>query len=47
MLGFVAVVLASVRRLGASLGDRVNVYPVKGYSITVQLPEEADQAAAP
>ncbi len=35
------------RRLGASLGDRVNVYPVKGYSITVQLPEEADQAAAP
>jgi len=35
------------RRLGASLGDRINVYPVKGYSITVQLPEEADQAAAP
>jgi D-amino-acid dehydrogenase len=30
-----------------SLGDRVNVYPVKGYSITVALPEAADQAAAP
>lgn len=35
------------RDLAASLGDRVNVYPVKGYSITVHLPEEADQAAAP
>jgi D-amino-acid dehydrogenase len=30
-----------------SLGDRVNVYPVKGYSITVALPEAQDQAAAP
>lgn len=35
------------RELGQSLGDRVNVYPVKGYSITVNLPEPADQAAAP
>lgn len=35
------------RRLGAALGDRVNVYPVKGYSITVQLDDPADQAAAP
>lgn len=35
------------RRLAASLGDRINVYPVKGYSITVHLPDEADQAAAP
>ena len=35
------------RSLGHSLGDRVNVYPVKGYSITVSLPEPADQAAAP
>jgi D-amino-acid dehydrogenase len=35
------------RDLGHSLGDRVNVYPVKGYSITVNLPEPADQAAAP
>lgn len=35
------------RDLARSLGDRVNVYPVKGYSITVSLPERADQAAAP
>jgi len=35
------------RDLAHSLGDRVNVYPVKGYSITVNLPEVADQAAAP
>ena len=35
------------RQLGESLGDRVNVYPVKGYSITVNLPDPADQAAAP
>lgn len=35
------------RDLGRSLGDRVNVYPVKGYSITVSLSEPSDQAAAP
>jgi len=35
------------RGLGSSMGDRVNVYPVKGYSITVSLPEAVDQAAAP
>jgi D-amino-acid dehydrogenase len=35
------------RALAASLGDRVNVYPVKGYSITVDLPDEASRAAAP
>ncbi len=35
------------RQLSQSLGDRVNVYPVKGYSITVALPEAADQQAAP
>jgi D-amino-acid dehydrogenase len=35
------------RRLGATLGDRVNIYPVKGYSITVNLDTEAGQAAAP
>ena len=28
-------------------GDRVNVYPVKGYSITVQLDDEHSQARAP
>jgi D-amino-acid dehydrogenase len=35
------------RDLASSLGDRVNVYPVKGYSITVNLPEPEDQKAAP
>ena len=35
------------RDLAASLGDRINVYPVKGYSITVSLPDAVDQAAAP
>jgi D-amino-acid dehydrogenase len=35
------------RGLAQSLGDRVNVYPVKGYSITVELPEPEDQKAAP
>ncbi len=43
------VVCAGVasRALAASLGDRVNVYPVKGYSITVDLPDDASRAAAP
>jgi D-amino-acid dehydrogenase len=35
------------RQLAAALGDRVNIYPVKGYSITVQLNEAADREAAP
>lgn len=35
------------RGLATMLGDRVNIYPVKGYSITVQLPEKEDQQAAP
>jgi D-amino-acid dehydrogenase len=35
------------RQLAATLGDRVNIYPVKGYSITVQLSEREDQQAAP
>ena len=35
------------RQLSQGLGDRVNVYPVKGYSITVNLTEIADQQAAP
>lgn len=43
------VVCAGVasRAFATQLGDRVNVYPVKGYSITVQLQDEASQAAAP
>jgi D-amino-acid dehydrogenase len=35
------------RRLAAQLGDRLNIYPVKGYSITVNMPEAESQAAAP
>jgi D-amino-acid dehydrogenase len=35
------------RRLAAMLGDRVNVYPVKGYSITVELDDEDNRRAAP
>ncbi|WP_374431623.1 D-amino acid dehydrogenase [Ideonella dechloratans] len=43
------VVCAGVasRGFAAQLGDRVNVYPVKGYSITVHLDDEASRAAAP
>ena len=43
------VVCAGVgsRALGAQLGDRLNVYPVKGYSITVNLLDEASRASAP
>jgi len=43
------VVCAGVgsRDLAAQLGDRLNVYPVKGYSITVNLLDAASQAAAP
>lgn len=35
------------RRLAAMAGDRINVYPVKGYSITVNLIEEEAKHAAP
>ncbi len=35
------------RKFGKMLGDRVNVYPVKGYSITVKLDDETSQKAAP
>ena len=35
------------RALAAKLGDRVNIYPVKGYSITVELKDDASQKAAP
>jgi len=33
--------------LGAMVGDHVPVYPIKGYSITVDLEDAAAQAAAP
>lgn len=35
------------RRFAAMLGDRVNIYPVKGYSITVHLDDDASRQAAP
>lgn len=43
------VVCAGVasRRFAAQLGDRVNIYPVKGYSVTVNLDDEASRAGAP
>ncbi len=43
------VVCAGVqsRALAASLGDRINIYPVKGYSITVCLNDPQSRTAAP
>lgn len=38
---------AASRELAAQVGDSVNVYPVKGYSVTLQLDDAASQAAAP
>lgn len=35
------------RRLAAALGDQINIYPVKGYSITVNLNDEQSRLAAP
>ncbi|NNF71650.1 MAG: D-amino acid dehydrogenase [Rhodobacteraceae bacterium] len=35
------------RDFARQLGDRVNIYPVKGYSITVSLDDAESQAAAP
>ena len=44
-----AVVCAGIgsREIARQLGDRVNVYPVKGYSITVNLDDARSRAAAP
>lgn len=43
------VICAGVRsrELAAQLGDRVNIYPVKGYSVTVNLNDTESQNAAP
>lgn len=43
------VVCAGVasRQFASMLGDRINIYPVKGYSITVSLEDPLSQAAAP
>lgn len=35
------------RKLAAQAGDRVNIYPVKGYSITVNMKDQPSQDAAP
>ncbi|QOG07336.1 D-amino acid dehydrogenase [Aureimonas sp. OT7] len=35
------------RRFASMLGDRVNIYPVKGYSITVNLEDHESQQGAP
>lgn len=45
--GLVVCAGVASRQFASQLGDRVNVYPVKGYSITVNLPDEASQQAAP
>ena len=47
--GDAMVICAGVesKRLASKLGDRLNIYPVKGYSITVQLDDEKSKAAAP
>jgi D-amino-acid dehydrogenase len=43
------VVCAGVgsRRFAGQLGDRVNIYPVKGYSVTVELADAASRENAP
>ncbi len=45
--GVVVCAGTASRGLAAQLGDRVNIYPVKGYSITVHLDDAQSQAAAP
>jgi len=35
------------RHFAQQLGDRVNIYPVKGYSITIELEDELSRSAAP
>ena len=45
--GMVVCAGVASRDFAAQLGDRVNIYPVKGYSITVNLNDEASQAGAP
>lgn len=45
--GLVVCAGVASRGLAASLGDRLNVYPVKGYSITVHLDDAASRDAAP
>lgn len=35
------------RQLAAMIDERLNIYPVKGYSVTVKLDDEVSQSAAP
>ncbi|ABE36309.1 ketopantoate reductase PanE/ApbA family protein [Paraburkholderia xenovorans LB400] len=45
--GLVVAAGVASRRIAAMLGDHVNVYPVKGYSITVHLDDDASRQSAP
>ena len=45
--GLVVCAGVASRALASQLGDRVNIYPVKGYSITVNLLDATSQQAAP
>jgi len=45
--GLVVCAGVASRGFAAQLGDRVNIYPVKGYSITVNLLDAQSQAGAP
>ena len=45
--GIVVCAGVASRDFAAQLGDRVNIYPVKGYSITVNLNDGQSQAGAP
>ena len=45
--GMVVCAGTASRALASQLGDRINVYPVKGYSITVNLLDEQSQSGAP
>ncbi|MDI5929689.1 D-amino acid dehydrogenase [Rhizobium leguminosarum] len=49
LIGDAMIVCAGVgsRNIAARLGDRVNVYPVKGYSITVELNDAQSRTRAP
>lgn len=45
--GIVVCAGSASRQFAAMLGDRLNIYPVKGYSITVNLDDDRTQSAAP
>ncbi len=45
--GVVVCAGTASRDIAAQLGDRVNIYPVKGYSITIDLDDAQSQASAP